>query len=80
MLPSMSDERTQAQAQPESHPSNEVSEVLVSGVDTGPADAERQNLTPTEERARLRQLEERRDPNHVVNPENDPAALADRGD
>lgn len=31
-------------------------EVLISGVDTGPADAERENRTPTEDHARFQPL------------------------
>lgn len=90
MLPGMSDERTEVQTgaaqsgavqgQPEASAPQPAGELLVSGVDTGPKDDERQNLTPTEERARLSHQEDGRDPNRPVNPENDPAALADRGD
>jgi hypothetical protein len=32
------------------------SEVLISGLDTGPADAERENRTPTEDHARFQPL------------------------
>ncbi|MDL2344374.1 hypothetical protein QOL99_09430 [Deinococcus sp. MIMF12] len=34
-------------------------EIVISGVDTGPADAERGNLTPTEDHARFQPPEER---------------------
>lgn len=34
-------------------------EVVISGVDTGPAEAERENLTPTEDHARFQPPEER---------------------
>ncbi|MFB9993822.1 hypothetical protein ACFFLM_17835 [Deinococcus oregonensis] len=33
-----------------------ISEVVISGVDTGPADAERENRTPTEDHARFQPL------------------------
>ena len=37
----------------------ERGEVLISGLDTGPAEAQRQNLTPTEDHARFLPPEER---------------------
>lgn len=36
--------------------SEPLGEVIISGVDTGPRDTERQNSTPTEEQARLHTL------------------------
>ncbi len=33
-----------------------MGEVVISGVDTGPADAERENRTPTEDHARFQPL------------------------
>lgn len=58
----------------------EEGRLLISGVNTGPDDEEREILTPTEERARLSLLGDERDPIRQDNPESDPDALADRGD
>lgn len=45
-------------ASPEPPPEPQA-EVVISGVDTGPADAERGNLTPTEDHARFQPPQER---------------------
>ncbi|WP_104991660.1 hypothetical protein [Deinococcus sp. NW-56] len=42
-----------------SAPPEPQGEVVISGVDTGPAEAERGNLTPTEDHARFQPPEER---------------------
>ncbi|MDO4263371.1 MAG: hypothetical protein Q4C67_04160 [Deinococcus sp.] len=55
-------------------------ELLISGVNTGPAREERDSRTPTEERARLTLRPGAEDPTYRENPEADPDALADRGD
>ena len=54
--------------------------LAISGVNAGPSDSERRNLTPTEERARLAQSAALQAEERAPVPEADPQELEDRGD
>ena len=72
--------RAEAPAQDRPAQGLDSGELLISGVNTGPAREERGSLSPTEERVRLTLRPEGEDPTYRENPEADPDALADRGD